>query len=198
MPSLPQSNKLILLSGKQGSGKTTASYNLKNWAIGNRWRFKDFKFADPLYEMHDLILGVLKKYGIKTPHKDGPLLQMLGTDWARKNYGPDIWASLGRARVEIELERSSLDHPTLFVVDDCRFMNELEYFDDAFKVRLECNRDERKARADAWRDNENHPSETQFDGKDLTKLFHRVFFTDKGHCTPEMIVKSLEEEYLLK
>lgn len=195
--------QIILFSGKQGSGKTTSVEELKKWALKHDWLFQSVKFADPLYKMHNAILEILDNYGIETPEKDGPLLQMLGTDWGRKQYGNDIWAKLGRAEVDRIIKfwgdsSQKENYPGMVVVDDCRFVNEVEIFPDAIKIRLECDRDTRKGRCPSWRDNENHPSETQFDGADGNSFFNEIFDTGNhvAALKPEEIVDYLVKKYL--
>ena len=39
------------------------------------------RFAAPLYEMHDSIGEVARKYGIPFAEKESLLLQLLGTEW---------------------------------------------------------------------------------------------------------------------
>lgn len=154
--------KVILISGKQGSGKTTLSqYLLK--AINRQKCFYaiSLKFADPLYQMHDYCLAVLNSAGIETLRKDGKLLQLLGTEWGR-SIDKDIWVKVAQSKVK-KLKPTGPDQIRIAIIDDTRFKNELEAFPDAIKIRLECNKDTRRQRTDSWRDNEMHPSEIDLD-----------------------------------
>jgi hypothetical protein len=170
----------IMLSGTQGSGKTTTSDMLKEWAQKNDVRFYGVKFACTLYEMHDAVRDIAVKKGIDMPKKDGKLLQLLGTEWGRTNYGENVWVDATKKTVEnitneeLLVEETFKRHTNnpykkglkiMVVIDDCRFPNELDAFKGEFlTVRLTADRDSRKARADGWRDTENHPSETALDG----------------------------------
>jgi hypothetical protein len=120
------------------------------------------KFAEPLYEMHDLCRAVLRRYGCDPfPGVDGRLLQLLGTEWGRNSRGQDLWVNLFRKRAE------SLPESHIIISDDARFPNELEGFDPAWRVvriRLVAPEDVRKARAAKWRDDTEHESETALDG----------------------------------
>lgn len=157
--------KIVMISGKMGSGKTTLSRRLI-WDLHLRKnsRALNIKFADPLYAMHDFCLGVIKQGGIEREvKKDGALLQMLGTDWGRK-IDQNIWVKLLLREIKVQEERLGSAFPSLYVViDDLRFKNELESLPCALRVRLECFRDERKRRCEGWRDNETHASETDLD-----------------------------------
>lgn len=171
----------IELSGRQGSGKTTTSNLLKDWAEKNGVKFYGVKFADTLYAMHDAVRTVALERGIDMPKKDGKLLQLLGTEWGRANYGENIWVNSAKATIEGILNEEKLTEEAfkkhtfdtapvsepkiMIVIDDCRFPNELEAFKkDFLTVRLTADRDARKGRADSWRDAENHQSETALDG----------------------------------
>jgi deoxyadenosine/deoxycytidine kinase len=171
--------RLIVISGKQGSGKTTLARALQA-AINRRNESKRrghasaiiSKFAAPLYTLHDEIYSLLERYDVKRPAvKDGELLQLLGTQWGRSVLGEDIWARICRQEAEQNLAAGYN-----VIIDDLRFKNELETFIDAFKVRLECPREMRKKRCEAWREDESHPSETDLDSE--LRRFDLVIPTD--------------------
>lgn len=153
---------VVLLSGKQGSGKSTLALGIGGLQM---------KFADPLYKMHWAIRDILEEYGQDDLQGiDGPLLQLLGTEWGRKTRSENIWVDCLVTRVE---ESSA----SLIVIDDCRFPNELRAFDGAtdikvIKIRLHAGRDIRKERAEKWRDNELHLSETALDNLDAEFDLH--------------------------
>lgn len=154
--------QVILISGKQGSGKTTLSNNLKMLLLEEKKHPFVIKFADVLYEMHDSIWRIMNKYGQQlNAKKDGKLLQILGTEWGRDHIHQDIWVNIAKYRAN---QFVSMSPENVVIIDDCRFPNELEAFPEAFKVRLEAPTDIRKARCEAWRDNESHLSETALDG----------------------------------
>jgi hypothetical protein len=164
--------KVILLSGKQGSGKSTLSN-----AIMARICEEDvipyfFKFADPIYEMQEAIRNVATNYRIPMDYKEGKLLQLLGTEWGRKEKGPDVWVNAAKEQVR---EISEGSFPTACIFDDCRFPNELAAFPDALTVRLEAPEDVRRERAEGWREDTAHPSETALDGA----AFDMTFDTSK-------------------
>lgn len=164
---------IILLSGRQGSGKTTVGAGLVE-------RFKrigcysyQMKFAEPLYAMHNAVRQILQVAGCDNmPAEliDGPLLQLLGTEWGRKTRGENFWADIAKGRVEKQLwlsDRPATKKPPFIVFDDCRFPNEISVFDGfpRFTVRLEAPEGIRKLRAEKWREATTHPSEISLDNR---------------------------------
>jgi nucleoside-triphosphatase THEP1 len=163
--------RIVLISGKQGSGKTTLSKNLTELFTKQGLTVANIKFADVLYELHDTIWGVMNKYGrTLAAKKDGPLLQLLGTEWGRNTLSQNVWVEIAQFRAA----QAFKDPNTVVIVDDCRFPNELESFDSALKVRLEAPSDVRKLRCEAWRDNGHHQSETALDDVPGFDLYYRT------------------------
>lgn len=172
--------QIILLSGKQGSGKTTLQKALiKNLENKKGLRTHVVNFADPLYEMHNFCVGKLEALGVKRDIvKDGPLLQLLGTEWGRKTVDENIWVKTLQGQINFILERQGRGYDkNVFIVGDCRFKNELLGLPSALRVRLECDRDARKERCSMWRDNETHPSEIDLDDWVLEGYFDMIFNT---------------------
>lgn len=118
------SGRLIVLTGRARSGKTTVSNYL--------YREQDFavvKFAGVLKDMlytlgldWDHVEGDLKEQpcellGGKTPRH---AMQTLGTEWGRNMIHEDLWVNAWRQNVA-----QHLDQNVDVVTDDCRFDNEL-------------------------------------------------------------------------
>lgn len=156
--------KTILLSGAQGSGKTTIANELLRQLKLLRFDYGGTeKFAETLYELHDYMLNRMAGLtGEKRIKKDGPLLQFLGTDWGRSRYGDNVWCDILKRKIETKLNPQDTSRH-LIIIDDCRFENEFDTFPEALRVRLEAPEKVRKLRCSAWRDNVNHPSETGLD-----------------------------------
>ena len=162
---------ILLISGKQGSGKTTLANRLKEELSIMQIPVATFKFAAPLYEMHDACYRVLQKYGWdkQDDKKDGDLLQLLGTEWGRTHLDPDIWAKLTKNAVNVFLyccKDSFLpDKEGVAIIDDARFENEVNIFNRKYTltVRLNASAEDRKKRCEYWREKQDHPSEIGLD-----------------------------------
>ncbi len=167
---------IILISGKQGSGKTTLSDGLVKKITKAGKPVKVIKFADPLYKMHDFCLRVLSENGIKRDIvKDGELLQYLGTEWGRKTIDDNIWAKIG-----VNAASKYIKKGYTVIIDDCRFENEFKVFgnwSNVLTIRLECSEKIRKTRCSYWRKNTKHPSETGLDH--MVKEFNLVLNSGK-------------------
>jgi hypothetical protein len=153
---------IILISGKQGSGKSSLGRNLKAKLeeLGNK--VETLAYADPLYKIHHAMRNILQSYGADDmdPSKiDGPFLQIIGTSWGRETRHPDIWVNILKKRVK--------EVGTFYIIDDCRIQNEMDAFNCSpmrvLKIRLEAPEHVRKLRAKKWRTNTQHLSEIGLD-----------------------------------
>jgi hypothetical protein len=118
------SGRLIVLTGRARSGKTTVSNYLRN-----EHNFVVVKFAGVLKDMlytlgldWEHVEGSLKEepcelLGGKTPRH---AMQTLGTEWGRGMIHEDLWVNAWRQAVI-----RHLDDGVDVVTDDCRFENEL-------------------------------------------------------------------------
>src|SRR5271170_6027953 len=121
----------IMLSGRQGSGKTTTAKKLEQWALEKGFSFKTVKFAGTLYEMHDAFKKIAHSKDIPMKEKDGPFLQWLGTEWGRDGFGDNVWVNATKKEVSNGIETYKEYGPAdnlMIVIDDCRFPNELDAF----------------------------------------------------------------------
>lgn len=67
---------------------------------------------------------------------------------------------------------------SLIIVDDCRFENEFDALPEALRIRLEAREEVRRLRADSWREDVFHPSETGLDKYCEEGKFDLVFNTE--------------------
>ena len=183
-------HKIIMISGKQGSGKTSIMNNIILLAARQGINAMEVRFAETIYDIHDYIRNTLRFRGIERPEKDGRLLQLLGTEWGRQTIDPDIWV---KATLGFLNNVAPVPNPKhLFVISDCRFRNEFDMV-DAFKVRLEAPKDVRKARCDGWRDTDTHISETDLDAYASEGKFDLVI--DTTTTKPEDVAVQILKEY---
>lgn len=188
------SHQVVLLSGKQGSGKSTIQLAIKEEALLHGFsEVHTINFADALYSLHDAVLNTLQsKFCIpKVTNKDGVLLQLLGTEWGRKVYGDNIWVDIVKKKIEM-LAAQPGKH--LVVVADCRFRNEFDAFPEALRVRLTAPEKSRKERTTSWRDNTQHPSEIDLDQYEKESKFDLLFDTweiSDGYSAPVAIAGAI-------
>ena len=127
-------NIVLLICGKQGSGKTTLAKGLMEAEIVPNLIKHHLKFADPLYDIQKRVLGAMMEYGVESDvnKKDGVLLQLLGTEWGRTVYGENVWIDIMLSRVRSLVSTHSL-FDNLIIIDDCRFENEFHLFPQSLK-----------------------------------------------------------------
>lgn len=109
---------IIGLNGMMGSGKSTAAEMIQS--LSDRPTVL-VKFAQPLYDMQELIYDRIKEAYVRPPSfvKDRKLLQWLGTEWGRETISFSIWLDLWRAKVLQAVEAGNN-----VICDDVRFNNE--------------------------------------------------------------------------
>ncbi len=198
---------IVMLSGPQGAGKSSTARALTNQVRHTGYDGGIFylKFAEPLYELHDAILDLMENMsGISRVAKDGPLLQYLGTDWGRRNFGENVWVDILKNRINgIKAMAVEMDKPfkkSLVIIDDCRFENEFDAFPEALRVRLNAKESVRRLRAESWRDNTQHASETALNSYELKGYFD--LFIDTGardsspdHCATLIVAQLLKRTW---
>jgi hypothetical protein len=158
---------LIGLSGKSGSGKSTAANYLTDKhgycqfafadvlkdTVGTAFGFSEEQLYGPLKETVDLRWGVSPRW----------CLQWLGTEVFRGRF-PDIW--IKRLRLDI-LDFLSINGQRPIVVTDVRFRDEAEALTRLGAVLVRIERGE-SSRSAGWKacatGIPNHVSETDLDG----------------------------------
>lgn len=195
---------IILISGKMGSGKTTLTHEIIKTIVSFKrddWKAGEIMFATPIKMMHDECRTILQNYGVDPIHKkDGNLLQYLGTEWGRKTYGDDVWIRTAHGQIQAMLDGYRQMFPQLgrmtIILSDCRFKNEFDAFPEAIRVRLTCPESVRKSRAEMWRDNSSHISETDLDEHARLGAFDLVF--DTSDLQPHEVAKDVIRALLKK
>lgn len=170
--------KIILISGKQGSGKDTLATELKELlqAVEGA-KVQQFMFADTIYNIHNYARRLLHSLGIEVDfsNKDGELLRFLGTEWGRYRYGMDVWARV--AFNQIMKWPCKMDYA---IITDNRFKNEFNMFPDAIRVRLTApEKVRKKRRGKTWRKDTKHISEVDLDGYEKQGKFDVVLDTQE-------------------
>jgi len=173
---------IVLLSGKQGSGKSTIQKVLKQrWEQETKGRAFDINFADVIYEMHNAVLDILHKYIPPRPiAKDGKLLQLLGTEWGRDSISRNLWVDIMKSKIKSLIGPDPSPVPKIVIIGDCRFENEFEAFPGALRVRLTASEEARRKRCSAWRTDTLHPSELGLDFLEKLNAFDIVIDTEKN------------------
>jgi hypothetical protein len=184
---------IVLLSGKQGSGKTTTALRLLEMAKAQGLHPVRLRFAEPLYAIHDAALPVLKRYGLarESDDKDGDFLQVIGTEYGRMRRGENVWVQITRVAVDREIAAAGRLIPSFITIEDARFVNEFDFFPDAARVRLLADREVRRTRTHAWRENEYHASETGLDDYFADNRFD--FYLNTNDTSPTVIGPRMEK-----
>lgn len=106
----------VAFCGKMRAGKDTAYEFFRSQINGVH-----VKFADPLYEMQDVIYRIAKLPPLEKNQKDRNLLQLLGTQWGRETINTDIWLNLFKIRLkDLEIPLGNVFNT------DARFENEIK------------------------------------------------------------------------
>jgi len=171
--------KTILLSAKQSGGKSSIAKIIKERLNSIGVNVKIVKYADTIYSIHNVILFFMRLFGIRYKNnKNGPLLQFIGHSIGRRFFGKNIWVNIAKIKSFIYSKNN------IVIMEDCRYKNEFEAFPDALKIRLEADKEIRKARCENWRENDTHQSEIDLD--DWVDRFDLVYETDKNKSADEI------------
>jgi len=181
--------KIIMVSGKQGSGKTTLADSLAKELSNRGFPVHRLRFAKVLYEIHDTIYKLIEPYGLKlTGAKDGELLQYLGTEWGQTKFGKSVWVECLKSSV------SNLKDTDIVIIDDGRFEHEMDAFPDAVSIRLTCPENIRRSRCSYFRENTTHPSEISLDSYESLGKFTKIIDSEV-HDNKSVLQISLQTVY---
>lgn len=164
---------VVIVSGKQGSGKSSLCYELSQ-RLGLNGIV--IKFAEPLYRAHYAVLNTLAEYRVPVdPNaKNGYLLQELGR-WGRDRIAKDVWATCTANAV------NEMPSSMIALVEDTRFENEFDImtkFPHHITIRLDAPESIRQTRTNSWRENTMDISETNLDEYARRNKFQFYFDTN--------------------
>lgn len=170
--------QVISLLGRAGSGKTTVANHLKT-----KYGAKIVSLAAPLKKIAKAVMdfsdaqlygsqedkeAVDPRYGMSARL----FLQRLGTEGIRTHLGGDVWLQALVYNI-IEEHKNSNGFETVFVVDDARFINEIDFIQNLKnRPALGSSHGEPKFFGSVLKlvctdappsGNDNHPSERQID-----------------------------------
>jgi hypothetical protein len=164
--------KIIMIAGGMGVGKTKLADGLEDALTRDgAWVYRT-RFSKAVYQCHDLITKHLRACGLTMKAKDRDLLRMIGSDWGRNCISSDIWVKTLLSDIS---HREVRGKANFIIIDDLRFENEFNMKVDGvkiIKIRLTSSEECRKARCSAWSD-QPHDSEGGLDSIDDSK-FHMV------------------------
>ena len=151
--------KLIIISGKSGSGKDTAADFFSEKLQARNLRILNIHFAD-LVKIYAL---VYYKWNGEKDEAGRALLQKIGTEMMRA-YDKDYWAT-----IVAEFIDAANDDFDIALIPDWRFINEYErvcdYNADVYSIRIErYNQDGTEySNPNMTEAQKNHISETELD-----------------------------------
>ena len=153
-------NKIIGISGRLGSGKTTVSDYIK----GIDASYKEVAFAFKLKQIVALLTAQPIETCLTQEGKNiyidkfnmtiGEMLQKIGTDSLRNNFNENVWVN----SLLLEIE----NNPGNYIISDCRFKNEADAIKKMGGKIIRINRPINPIAENSKRDL-NHPSETSMD-----------------------------------
>lgn len=111
---------VVLISGKAGAGKSTFAKYLEQDAIIEGLSCVRTAFADALKDIAYDNFG----WDGKKDEKGRRLLQNLGD--VGRSYNTDLWVNKVKDKI---LEHIPLKDTALYIIDDCRYLNEISFVD---------------------------------------------------------------------
>lgn len=155
--------KIVGVSGKIGSGKSTLCHILYENLIAYSIPVEIVAFADKLRDIVEILTGyrgttqeekniIVKEYDMSV----GEILQIVGTKALRNNFDKDVW---------IKSLFSSMHANTVYLIQDVRFENEANAIKKKNGILVRLEGDPMNIRLNSKR-NLTHSSETSLDNYD--------------------------------
>lgn len=168
--------KVILISGKAGSGKDTTGVFLKEALEEKGKKVLIIHYADLVKYICTNFFG----WDGKKDEAGRELLQYVGTDCVRDQHDPNYWVSF--VIDMLDFFGSRWDYA---IIPDCRFKNEITYIRDCMFDAIHIRVERPEGFSVLTEEQKNHKSETELDGitPDLTvsnddgilSLWNKVF-----------------------
>ncbi len=150
--------RIIGVSGKMHSGKTTVAGILNDQLTMSEFYPKMIKFASPLYDIQRM---VYERCNLPQPAiKDRKLLQWIGTEWGREK-DKDLWTNIWRRDVRNYLFKFTENRLGVVIADDIRFDNEAKLIKEmgGVVINVESSDEIRHARSPSTFEGIDHASE---------------------------------------
>jgi hypothetical protein len=191
---------IILISGKQGSGKTTLSNGLMDLSRRHFVSSWPGGFAKAMRAIVQTMSLTAKSVGCPIPEKveTRELMNFIATTWGR-GINPDFWIPpvIKDYKQIAELWKNRAFF--LYIIDDFRCLNEANAFndlDDVYRIRLQCPEEYRRKRAKYWGD-PTHVSEVDLDNYgnfDLTMDTLEATPEENANRAYELIMERIKDK----
>lgn len=140
---------IILIGGKQGSGKTSLSNEIKNLLVEKKVPCWQMSMDMPVYDMHRGVYAMGANYGIPPRPDDSPNKSLITSlrEWGR-SQDDEFW--LRTTDHKLKQVQAAFRNPALFhviIIEDVRYENELAHWPKALSVWLECPAEVRSRRS---------------------------------------------------
>lgn len=131
----------VLISGKQGSGKTEVSNHLVKLFAQKRMPCWQISMALPVHDMHRGTYILAGNYGVPPKPEGDQDLDLMNSirDWGRRK-SKGFWTAAVKHRVamtENTFRKPNAVH--VILIQDLRFVEELKAWPSALSVWLECD-----------------------------------------------------------
>jgi hypothetical protein len=180
--------QMIMIAGKAGSGKTTLAKMLSKHIYNHGLVPVLASFAGPLKEE-----AANKGYDkVKFPEKYREFCQELGA--AAREGDPDHWVNLMRIKIaetrgkeEESIANSNACWEHCIIVDDCRYMNEINLGIETNASILFLTTGQRGLEEHEWRTHESEAlaNDVEEGNKDLLEVFDHLIFNDRDEKSLE-------------
>lgn len=133
----------FILIGKSGSGKSTLSkyicdnYNFKRYALGDDVKSFINELTTILNDLNpnNELINLDDLYNVETKNKYRKHMQLIATELCQKYFGKTCWCNSLNNHVNYDFLNEN------YVIEDCRFIHEYEYFKNENTIVIKLERD---------------------------------------------------------